>query len=82
MSGRDPTLREAAGVAVRAMEAILARHDSWDVGPGLEAWAGLANACFVLRRALARDDEAHALAVLKARAIEGPQPVGEAAGED
>ena len=85
MAQRELTLRDAAGVAVRAMETALARVPHWDAAPGIETWAGLANACFVLRRALARDDEAHALAMLAAShrdEREAPPPVGEAAGED
>ena len=71
----DLTLREAAGVAVRAMAEML------DPNPPADAWARLANARYLLADALARQDEAHALAMLRARAEErandeaaGPPP--------
>ena len=85
MSGRELGLRDAAGVAVRAMETALTRVPHWDAAPGIETWAGLANACFILRRALASYDEAHALAMLAAQRRderEAPPPVADAAGED
>ena len=85
MSGRDLTLREAAGATLGALQLALVRVPHWDCEPGVEVWAMLADAAYVLRRALARDDEAHALAMLAAShrdEREAPPPVGEAAGED
>lgn len=62
---RTLTIREAAGAAVRAMEAVDRTVLCLDKG-GLEALASLRNARYILADALARDDEAHALAMLKA----------------